>query len=116
MLESVLKAKIHRAVVTEASLDYEGSIAISKSLLDASGIRHFEQVMVANFTNGERWWTYAIPADQGTIGLNGGSARKGVPGDIVAIFAYILVTPEEDHCPRIVLVGEGNEVQDIITC
>ncbi len=116
MLESVLKAKIHRAVVTEASLDYEGSIAISRSLLDASGIRPYEQVLVANFTNGERWWTYAIPADEGTIGLNGGSARKGVLGDVVAIFAYVLVTPEEEHCPRIVLVGEGNEVGDILPC
>jgi aspartate 1-decarboxylase len=116
MLESVLKAKIHRAVVTEASLDYEGSIAISKSLLDASGIRPYEQVLVANFTNGERWWTYAIPADEGVIGLNGGSARMGVPGDVVAIFAYVLLAPEEDHCPRIILVGEGNGVRDVLSC
>ena len=89
MLETVLKAKVHRAVVTETELDYEGSIAIGRNLMEAANIRPYEQVMVANFTNGARWWTYAIPADDGVIGLNGGSARMGVVGDVVAIFTYV---------------------------
>ena len=116
MLETLLKAKIHGAVVTEADLDYEGSIAIGQNLLDASGIRPYEQVLVANFTNGARWWTYAIPADDGVIGLNGGSARMGVTGDVVAIFAYIQVEAGERFCPKIVLVGEDNTVDKVLTC
>ncbi len=116
MLENVLKAKIHRAVVTEVDLGYEGSIAIGRNLLDASTIRPYEQVMVSNFTNGERWWTYAIPAEDGTIGLNGGAARKGITGDIVTIFAFVSVAPGEEICPRIVIVGDGNGVKEILTC
>ena len=116
MLETVLKAKIHRAVVTESELDYEGSIAIGRDLIEADNIRPYEQVMVANFTNGARWWTYAIPADDGVIGLNGGSARMGVVGDVVAIFTYVHLDPEEEHCPRIVLVKEGNQVDTALSC
>ena len=114
MLESVLKGKIHRVVVTEANLDYEGSIDISRELMDAAGIRPYERVMVANFTNGNRWWTYAIPAGPGVVRLNGGSARMGMKGDIVTIFAFTLVTPEEDLHPRIVLVGEDNVVSEVL--
>jgi len=116
MLETVLKAKIHRVVVTEAEFDYEGSITIGRNLMDAAKIRPYEQVMVANFTNGARWWTYAMPADDGIIGLNGGGARMGVVGDVLAIFTYVQVDPEEDHCPRIVLVKEGNQVDTVLSC
>jgi aspartate 1-decarboxylase len=116
MMETVLKAKIHKAVVTESELDYQGSIAIGQNLLEASGIRPYEQVLVANFTNGSRWWTYAIPADDGVIGLNGGSARMGVVGDVVAIFAFVLLTADEEHCPRIILVSDGNQVDTVLSC
>ena len=116
MLETILKSKIHRAVVTESDLDYEGSIAIGTNLLEAGGVRHYERVLVVNFTNGARWWTYAIPADDGTIGLNGGSARMGVVGDIVAIFTFVHLSPDEEHCPRIVLVKEGNQVDHVLSC
>jgi aspartate 1-decarboxylase len=116
MMETVLKAKIHRAVVTESELGYEGSIAIGRSLMEAAGVRPYERVLVANFTNGARWWTYAIPGDEGVIGLNGGSARLGVVGDIVAILTFVQVDPDEEHCPRIVLVKEGNRVDQVLTC
>ena len=115
-METILKTKIHRAVVTVSELGYEGSIAIGRNLMEAGGVRPYERVLVANFTNGARWWTYAIPADDGTIGLNGGSARMGVVGDVVAIFTYVHLTPEEDHCPRIVLVKEGNQVDEVLSC
>jgi aspartate 1-decarboxylase len=114
MLETVMKGKIHRATVTMANLDYEGSIDIATELMDASGIRPYEQVMVANFTNGKRWWTYAVPAGPGVIGLNGGSARQGVVGDLVAIFAFAQVEAGEEAHPRIVLVDEGNAIRRTI--
>lgn len=116
MLQTVLKAKIHRAIVTDAELNYEGSIAIGRNLMDAAGIRPYEQVLVANFTNGARLWTYAIPGDDGTIGLRGGSARLGVVGDVVTILTFVMVDPDEDHCPRVVLVKEGNQVDQVLTC
>jgi aspartate 1-decarboxylase len=116
MLETFLKAKIHKAVVTEADLEYEGSIAIGKNLLEASGIRPYEQVHIANFTNGRRWWTYAIEGEDGTIGLNGGSARMGMVGDVIAIFSYVQVGPEESHCPRVVLLKDVNQVDVVLSC
>ena len=116
MLETVLKAKIHKAVVTESDLDYEGSIAIGKDMMKAGNVRPYEQVYVANFTNGKRWWTYAIEGEDGTIGLNGGSARMGMVGDVIAIFTYVQVDPDEEHCPRIVLLKEGNQVDVVLSC
>ena len=116
MLLNMLKAKIHTVHVTEAELDYEGSIAIGRDLLKAAAIRPYEQVLVANFTNGNRWWTYAIPADPGVIGLNGGSARLGVVGDTLTILTFVQVDPEEDHCPRIVFVDKENRVSEVLTC
>ena len=115
MLETVLKGKIHRATVTEANLEYAGSIDIASDLMEAEGFRPYEKVMVANFTNGNRWWTYAVPANSGVIGLNGGGARMGVVGDMIAIFSFCQVTPEEDHTPRIILVDGDNQVKRPIT-
>jgi aspartate 1-decarboxylase len=116
MLETILKTKIHKAVVTQADLEYEGSIAIGRNLMEAGNVRPYEQVYVANFTNGKRWWTYAIEGEDGTVCLNGGSARMGMVGDVVAIFSYVQVGPEEVHCPRIVLLKEGNQVDVVMTC
>ena len=87
---SLLKTKIHRATVTHAELNYEGSIAIDGLLLDASGIREFEQVHIWDVTNGARFSTYAIRADEGSgiISLNGGAARHVQIGDLIIIAAF----------------------------
>src|SRR5262249_55921364 len=117
MLVSYLKAKIHRATVTEANLDYEGSITIDAGLLDASGIRPFEKVHVYNVTNGERFPTYAIEGGKGTICLNGAAAWKAKPGDLVIIASYCLMTPEEarSHQPKLVFVGPDNAIRSVGT-
>ena len=88
MLRCVLRAKIHMATVTESNLQYEGSITIDSALLKKAGILPFEQVVVSNMNNGERFETYAIPGKKGEICLNGPTARKGAKGDRVIIFSY----------------------------
>src|SRR5690606_37666294 len=87
---TLLKAKIHRATVTHSELNYEGSVAIDGLLLEATGIREFEQVHVWDVTNGARFTTYAIRADEGSgiISLNGGAARHVQVGDLVIIAAF----------------------------
>lgn len=93
----VLKSKIHRVTVTEACLDYIGSITIDKELMDAAGIIAGERVYIVDNNNGERFDTYTIEGDPGSgcICLNGAAARKVHPGDIVIIMAYASMTPEE---------------------
>ncbi len=90
MIIEVLKSKIHRVTVTEANLDYVGSIAIDEDLMDAANLIAGEKVTVADIDNGERLETYVIkgPRGSGTIGLNGAAARKVQPGDIVIIMSY----------------------------
>jgi len=97
MQVQILKSKIHRVTVTEACLDYIGSITIDADLLDAAGIFAGERVYIVDNNNGERLDTYAIPGPRGSgvICLNGAAARKVQPGDIVIIMAYALMTPEE---------------------
>ncbi|MBJ2184123.1 MAG: aspartate 1-decarboxylase [Muribaculaceae bacterium] len=97
MTIEVLKSKIHRVTVTEARLDYIGSITIDEDLLDAAGILPGERVFIVNNNNGERLDTYTIPGERGSgvICLNGAAARKVQPGDIVIIMAYASMTPEE---------------------
>ena len=106
-----LAGKIHRATVTEARVDYEGSISVDQKLLDQAGILAFEQVDVYNVTNGDRLTTYAIPGQPGQICLNGAAALKNHPGDLVIIAAYHWLDPEEipGHKPKIVLLGPGNK-------
>jgi aspartate 1-decarboxylase len=115
MFVTLLKAKLHRATVTQADLDYEGSIAIDRDLLDASGILPHEQVDVLNVTNGERFTTYAIEAPRGsrTIGVNGAAARRVQKGDKVIIVTYGLMPAEEarNYAPAVVLLDEGNEIK-----
>lgn len=110
---TMLKAKLHRAVVTQCDLHYEGSISIDKELLARSGILPNEQVDVLNINNGERFTTYAIEAPAGSrmIGINGAGARKAQVGDLVIIIAYAQMSAAEaeTHEPRVVLMGEGNE-------
>ncbi len=93
----VLKSKIHRVTVTEANLNYIGSITIDQDLLDAAGLIPGERVFIVDNNNGERFDTYVIagPRRSGVICLNGAAARKVHPGDIVIIMAYALMTPDE---------------------
>lgn len=97
MFIQVLKSKIHRVTVTEARLDYIGSITIDEDLLDAAGILPGERVYIVNNNNGARLDTYTIPGERGkgTVCLNGAAARLVQPGDIVIIMSYASMTPEE---------------------
>lgn len=97
MTIEVLKSKIHRVTVTEARLDYIGSITIDEDLLDAAGIIAGERVYIVNNNNGERLDTYTIAGPRGTgvICLNGAAARRVQPGDVVIIMAYARMTPDE---------------------
>ena len=112
MTLTFLKAKLHRATVTEANLDYEGSITVDRDLLDLAGILIHERVEVYDVTNGSRFSTYAIEGARGSgvICINGAAAHLCKPGDLVIICAYVGLTPEETphHVPRVVLLGEGN--------
>ncbi|CAD7380613.1 MULTISPECIES: aspartate 1-decarboxylase [Xanthomonas] len=111
---SLLKAKIHRATVTHSELNYEGSIAIDGLLLEATGIREFEQVHIWDVTNGARFSTYAIRADEGSgiISLNGGAARHVQVGDliIVAAFASMSEAEAETFKPNLVYVDGSNTI------
>jgi aspartate 1-decarboxylase len=115
MLIPYLKAKIHRATVTDANLHYTGSISIDKKLLEASGIRPFEKVEIYNLTNGERFATYAIEGGAGEICLNGAAAWKAHAKDMVIIASYCLVTPEEELVlrPNLVFVDEANQITSV---
>ena len=115
MLRTVLKGKIHRAVVTHTSLKYEGSITIDADLMEAAGIAEHEQVHVCNLNNGARLETYAILGERGSgeIVMNGAAARCAEPGDEVIVMTYALVTDEElgaGVAPRIVLVDKHNKI------
>ncbi len=93
----LLKAKIHRATVTDANLNYEGSITIDKALMDAAGLLPYEKVGILDINNGARFDTYVIEGEpnSGTICLNGAAARLVQPGDLIIIVAYVSLTPEE---------------------
>jgi aspartate 1-decarboxylase len=113
-MRTMLKSKIHRARVTQVDLDYEGSIAIDRSLMEASDILPFERVEVLDVNNGARFGTYAIEgeADSGIIGVNGAAARLVAKGDIVIILSYCQVPDEEavNMMPRIVRVDSRNRI------
>jgi aspartate 1-decarboxylase len=112
---TVLKSKIHTARVTEADLHYEGSITIDELLMQAAGIIEYEKVLVANFTNGNRYETYAMKGEAGSgiIGVNGAGARYSCIGDTVTIFAFADIDPGEPFAPRIVIADEHNRVKSI---
>ncbi|MBN1355109.1 aspartate 1-decarboxylase [bacterium] len=111
-MNKMLKCKIHRAIVTDADLHYEGSITIDRSLMDMAGIQPFEMVSVLNINNGERIETYAMPGETGSgeICMNGAAARRFMPGDLVIILATVWLPEEEsgEHHPRIIRVDERN--------
>lgn len=106
MLIEMMKSKIHRVHVTEANLNYVGSITVDRALLKAANILEGERVWIVNNNNGERFDTYTIGGEEGsgTICLNGAAARKVQPGDIIIIMAYAQMTPEEaiDFKPKVV--------------
>jgi aspartate 1-decarboxylase len=106
MLIEMLKSKIHRVTVTEANLNYIGSITIDSDLLDAAGILEGQRVFIVNNNNGERIDTYVIAGQRGSgvICLNGAAARKAQPGDIIIIMTYALMTEEEarNHKPTVI--------------
>lgn len=113
----MLRAKLHRATVTEADLHYEGSCAIDASLLEAADMREFEQIDIYNIHNGERFSTYAIPAPPGSgvISLNGAAARKAQVGDLLIICTFAPFADEaaRSHKPKIVLLDERNTIKEI---
>ena len=115
MFLTMLKSKLHRATVTGADLDYEGSIAIDCDLLDLSGILPHEQVDEININTGGRFTTYAIEAPRGSreVAVNGAAARLVQKGDRVIIVAYCEIPAEEarNYHPTVVVLGEGNEVK-----
>lgn len=115
MQRFMLKSKIHRATLTGTDLNYEGSIAVDRLLLEAADILPGEQVHVLNLNNGARLITYAIEAEagSGTMLLNGPAARLGAPGDIVVVLTYAGVDGKEAPCfrPKVVLVDGQNRIR-----
>lgn len=119
MFRQMLRAKIHRATVTDACLEYEGSLTVDVDLLDAAGIMPYEVVMVSNLNNGERLTTYVIEGERGSgdVILNGPAARKGVVGDKIIIFCYEFYTEEEarQHRPSVIQVDSRNRMLSKVT-
>jgi len=117
MFITLLKGKIHCATVTEANLNYMGSITIDEALLEASGIRPNEKVQIVNNNNGNRFETYVIKGtmNSGVICLNGAAARMVQPGDKVIIIAYGMMTEDEADCfvPRVVMVDADNKITEL---
>ena len=114
MMRVMMKSKIHRATVTQADLDYVGSVTIDSALLDAADLLEGEQVAIVDVTNGARIETYAIAGERGSgvIGINGAAAHLVHPGDLVIIISYAMVTDTEARSlePRIVHVDEENRI------
>ncbi|PZP55905.1 MAG: aspartate 1-decarboxylase [Azospira oryzae] len=114
MQRTMLQAKLHRVTVTHAELHYEGSCAIDEALLEAAGIREYQQIDIYNITNGERFTTYAIRAQRnsGTISVNGAAAHKAKPGDLLIIAAYANYSELElaRYHPQLVYVDERNRI------
>lgn len=118
MFRTMMKGKIHRATVTEANLNYVGSITIDEDLLDAVDMLPNEKVAIVNNNNGARLETYIIAGERGSgvVCLNGAAARLVQPGDIVIIISYALVAEEKvkEHTPRVAIMDENNKIKEII--
>ncbi len=117
MQREMLKSKIHRATVTQAELNYEGSLTVDIALLEAADIKQFEKVQVVNLNNGNRFETYTIPGrkNSGIICLNGPAARLGNVGDEIIIITYCQYTEEElkKHKPKTIYVDKKNRIKKI---
>jgi aspartate 1-decarboxylase len=113
----MLRAKLHRATVTQADLHYEGSCGIAADLLEQADIREFERIELYNVNNGERFATYAIKAapGSGAIALNGAAARKAQVGDLLIICTYATMSEEDaaTYKPKVLLLDENNRVSEI---
>ena len=118
MFKTLLGGKIHRATVTQADLNYVGSITIDQDLLDAADICVNEKVQIVNNNNGARFETYTIAGERGSgiVCLNGAAARLVQAGDIVIIMSYVLLSEPEiaAHQPKVVLVDGANKIREII--
>jgi aspartate 1-decarboxylase len=114
MLRTMLRAKLHRANVTEARLDYEGSLTVDRDLLDAAGMLPYEQILVANIDNGRRFTTYLIEGEggSGTICVNGAAARHAAKNDRIIVMAFGLVDESEaaGHHPTVVVLDRRNRI------
>lgn len=110
----ILKSKVHRAVITEANLNYVGSLTLDEDLMDAANMIEHEKIHVVNVNNGERIETYLIkgPRGSGVVCLNGAAARKGAPGDVIIVISYALMDFElaKKHQPTVVFPKEGNKL------
>ncbi|PLT28359.1 aspartate 1-decarboxylase [Peribacillus deserti] len=118
MFRTMMNAKIHRARVTEANLNYVGSITIDEDILDAVGMAANEKVHIVNNNNGARLETYIIPGprNSGVICLNGAAARMVQPDDIVIIISYAMLSEQEmvNHNPRVAIMDENNRIKELI--
>ncbi len=118
MFRHMMNGKIHRATVTEANLNYVGSITIDEDILDAVGMTANEKVQIVNNNNGARFETYIIPGERGSgiVCLNGAAARLVQPGDIVIIISYALVAEEKvaAHQPKVAIMDEHNRIKELI--
>lgn len=118
MFRVMMNGKIHRAQVTEADLNYVGSITIDQDILDVVGMLPNEKVQVVNNNNGARFETYIIPGERGSgvICVNGAAARLVQKGDIVIIISYAFVDDKEakQHKPTVAIMGENNTIKDVI--
>ena len=118
MHREVLRGKIHRATVTEANLEYEGSLTVDLDLMEAAGLSAYERIDVYNITNGNRFSTYLIegPRHSGVICVNGAAAHLSRSGDKVIITGYGLAAENEvkTHRPRVVLVDEANRIKQVL--
>lgn len=120
MILNMLKSKIHRAVVTEANLNYVGSITIDPNLMEAAGIFEYEQAQIVDINNGHRFETYCIAGIRGSgvVCLNGAAARLVSVGDHVIIMAYCQIDSEvvNQHLPKIVFVNDSNQLLEVRGC
>lgn len=118
MLLTMFKSKVHRATVTEANLDYKGSLTLDRDLMDAAGMLAYEQVQVLNITTGARFTTYIIEGERGSgvVCLNGAAARLGRPGDLIIALTYVQMNAEEaaSHHPVVVHVDAENRITEVV--
>jgi aspartate 1-decarboxylase len=118
MFRTMMNGKIHRARVTEANLNYVGSITIDEDIIDAVGMLANEKVQIVNNNNGARFETYIIPGQRGSgvICVNGAAARLVQEGDVVIIISYVFVAEERaaTHSPKVAIMGENNEIKELI--
>lgn len=119
MFRTMMNSKIHRARVTEANLNYVGSITIDENIMDAVGILANEKVAIVNNNNGARLETYVIAGERGSgvICLNGAAARLVQPDDIVIIISYVMIAEDKvrDHKPKVAIMNEDNEIVELIS-